>query len=128
MYEPSLQESAGTCPHCGKRMVKHILKEGARYHVTSWHGSKNGALEHCSEPDCEKNHGPGHCVPLGGGPVKLPKCEFRRLTTVSLLERERCTHQNGPWPPAGKGAIDFSVCVVALAHGECPLHKKIGDP
>ena len=24
MYEPLLQESAGTCPHCGKPMVKTI--------------------------------------------------------------------------------------------------------
>lgn len=48
------------CPHCGKQMVKHIVKEGARYHVASWdyHGA------HCSEPDCEKNHGVGKCVPL----------------------------------------------------------------
>ena len=125
MYEPLIQESAGTCPHCGKPIVKHIWKEGARYHVISWHGSKNGATSHCSEPDCEKNHGPGHCVPLDGEQVKLPKCEFRKLTSVSILER--CTHQKGPWPSASGSAIDFSVCVIALAHGECPLHKKIGD-
>ena len=112
------------CPSCGKPMVKHIFKEGARYHVISGYGSKNGATSHCSEPDCEMNHGPGHCVPLDAGPVKLPKCEFRRLTSVSLLER--CTHQKGPWPPAGSGAIDFSSCIFARAHDECPLHKKIG--
>ncbi len=55
----------------------------------------------------------------------MPKCDFRKSFPDFIPER--CTHQKGPWPPAGKGAIDFSVCVVALAHGECPLHKKIGD-
>jgi hypothetical protein len=54
----------GKCELCGKPMVKHIIKEGARYHVTSWHGSENGATSHCSEPDCENNHGYGHCVPF----------------------------------------------------------------
>lgn len=52
------------CDLCGKEMVKHIIKEGARYHVTSWYKGKNGALSHCSEPDCEHNHGYGHCVPF----------------------------------------------------------------
>ena len=47
------------CPHCGKPIVKHIIREGARYHVTSW--DILGA--HCSEPDCEHNHGVGKCVP-----------------------------------------------------------------
>jgi hypothetical protein len=125
MYEPLIQESAGACPLCGKSMVKHIRKEGARYHVISWHGSKNGATSHCSEPDCEKNHGPGHCVPLDAEPVKLPKCAFRK--SFPGIVPERCAHQKGPWPSASSSAIDFSVCVIALAHGECPLHKKIGD-
>ena len=125
MYEPLPKESAGTCPHCGKPMVKHILEEGARYHVISWHGSKNDATSYCSEPDCEENRGPGHCVPLDGGPVKLPKCDFRKSFLGSIPER--CTHQNGPWPPASGGTIDFSSCIFALAHDECPLHKKIGD-
>jgi len=54
------ETSAGSCPHCGKPIVKHIVKEGARYHVTSWDtlGSR------CSEPDCEHNHGVGKCIPL----------------------------------------------------------------
>ncbi len=51
------------CPHCGKSMVKHIIQEGARFHVTSYHSSPNGAYDHCSEKDCECNHGEGHCVP-----------------------------------------------------------------
>jgi hypothetical protein len=51
------------CRHCGKKMVKHIIKEGARYHVTSWYRGENGAMSHCSEKDCENNHGVGHCVP-----------------------------------------------------------------
>jgi D-3-phosphoglycerate dehydrogenase len=52
------------CQYCGKKMIRHIIQEGARFHVTSWHGSENGALEHCSEHDCENNHGLGHCVPM----------------------------------------------------------------
>ena len=34
-----------------KKLVKHILKEGSRYHVLSWdnHGT------HCNEPNCEIN-------------------------------------------------------------------------
>jgi hypothetical protein len=58
-FEGEYSASAGICPYCGKLMVKHIVKEGARYHVTSWdyHGV------HCSEPDCERNHGVGKCVP-----------------------------------------------------------------
>jgi hypothetical protein len=50
-------------------MVKHIIKEGARYHVTSWYKGENGELSHCSEPSCENNHGPGHCVPLKADPL-----------------------------------------------------------
>lgn len=57
-------ETTKICPHCGKPMVKHIVKEGARFHVTSWSHQPHGALSHCSEPDCENNHGPGHCVPM----------------------------------------------------------------
>ena len=113
------------CPHCGKPMVKHILKEGARYHVISWYKGKNGAFSHCSEPDCEENHGPGHCVPLDAGPVKLPKCEFRKLTPTSALEM--CIHQKGSWLSVGGSPLNFSVCVTTLIYGECPLHKKIGD-
>jgi len=53
------------CHLCGKEVVKHIVKEGARYHVPSWdnHGT------HCSEKDCEINHGYGRCV---------PKCDYPR--------------------------------------------------
>jgi hypothetical protein len=47
------------CPLCKKSMVKHIIKEGARYHVHSY--DTNGI--HCSEKDCEDNHGYGKCVP-----------------------------------------------------------------
>jgi hypothetical protein len=61
--------SAGKCPHCGKEMVKHIIKEGARYHVTSCYKGPNGALSHCSEPNCEHNHGPGHCIPIEKDPM-----------------------------------------------------------
>jgi len=40
------------CPHCGKHLVKHIIKDGARYHATSW----DSYGKHCSEPNCEVNH------------------------------------------------------------------------
>jgi len=47
------------CPCCGKQIQKHIVCEGARWHVPRW--DSNG--EHCSEPDCERNHGEGKCLP-----------------------------------------------------------------
>jgi len=34
-----------------RKWIKHIYKEGARYHVLHW--NSNGT--HCSEPDCEVN-------------------------------------------------------------------------
>lgn len=46
------------CPHCKKPMVEHIVKEGARYHVPSW----DSRGQHCSEPNCEQNHGIHQCV------------------------------------------------------------------
>lgn len=45
------------CPICKQRIQKHIICEGARWHVHSW--DSNG--RHCSEPDCEDNHGKGKC-------------------------------------------------------------------
>lgn len=72
-YAYTPQISKGVCPYCGKQMIKHITKEGARYHVLSW-GSllkpikgQDTTVVKCSEPDCECNHGPGHCVPLDRG-------------------------------------------------------------
>ncbi len=47
------------CPHCHNRIQKHIICEGARWHVLSW----DSAGRHCSEADCEDNHGLGKCVP-----------------------------------------------------------------
>ena len=72
--------SAGKCPYCGKEMVKHIIKEGARYHVTSWYKGGNGRLSHCSEPNCEDNHGPGRCAPLDADP-------FHGLSHVERLKK-----------------------------------------
>ncbi|MFA5745619.1 MAG: hypothetical protein WCX79_00310 [Candidatus Paceibacterota bacterium] len=60
---------AGIC--CGKPMAKHIIKEGARYHVTSWDCETNGSLEHCSEPNCENNHGIGKCAPRNEDSPKM---------------------------------------------------------
>jgi hypothetical protein len=57
MYKPTTTKST-ICHHCGKPMVKHIIKEGARYHTPSW----DSRGYHCSEPDCEHNHGVGKCV------------------------------------------------------------------
>ena len=56
-FEP-VDKSLSDCPDCGGRRVKHIIKEGARYHVISW--SSRG--QHCSNKDCETNHGPGRCI------------------------------------------------------------------
>lgn len=47
------------CPHCGKDMISHVIEEGSHFHVTMW--DANGS--HCSERDCEHNHGEGKCVP-----------------------------------------------------------------
>ena len=46
------QEQEITCPYCGEKMLKHIVKDGARCHVLHW--DTNGM--HCSEPKCEINH------------------------------------------------------------------------
>lgn len=40
------------CPDCGKKLEKHIICEGARFHVLSW--DSNGS--HCSCERCEINH------------------------------------------------------------------------
>jgi len=67
-YTP--QRVKGVCEHCGKQMVSHIVKDGARYHVLSYFqvyeagSGRRETFSQCSEPNCEYNHGPGHCVPL----------------------------------------------------------------
>lgn len=53
------------CPLCGEMMVKHIIKEGARFHVHSY--DINGMS--CSTKDCEDNHGYGKCVPKESDPL-----------------------------------------------------------
>ncbi len=35
--------------------VKHIRKEGARFHVVSYHQRNGKAIRECSEKDCEIN-------------------------------------------------------------------------
>lgn len=47
------------CPYCKKQMEKHIVKEGARYHVHRYF-EKEGVV--CSEENCEDNHGQGRCT------------------------------------------------------------------
>jgi hypothetical protein len=80
------------CPYCGKPMVKHIIQEGARFHVTSYHGSPNGALSHCSEKDCENNHGEGHCVPYS----EETKCKMREY---DMKRRVKDMHPDSFRPP-----------------------------
>ena len=60
----------GICPHCGKKMAKHIISDGARYHVHSYHGYTDNTRDpvKCSNPDCEDNHGIGRCVGRNGNP------------------------------------------------------------
>jgi hypothetical protein len=53
------RENQHKCPLCGKMVEKHIVEEGARFHVHWW--DTKGT--HCSEKDCEDNHGFGKCVP-----------------------------------------------------------------
>ena len=63
------------CPLCGGKRVKHIVKEGARYHVISWslmndmYGKYSKTT--CSEKDCEINHGYGKCIPRDKPPKKV---------------------------------------------------------
>jgi len=66
------ETDAGICPHCGKKMVKHIIHEGARYHVHSYIGytDKSRSPVTCSNPNCEDNHGIGRCVDRDGKPYE----------------------------------------------------------
>jgi hypothetical protein len=72
-FHSEIETELEPCPLCGGRRVKHIIKEGARYHVHRYHGSENGAVVHCSTKDCEDNHGYGHCI-LDKVPRKKMKC------------------------------------------------------
>jgi hypothetical protein len=60
-------EDAGKCPLCGQKMTKHIIKEGARYHVHSYSLCHDDFGEFsktiCNTENCEDNHGYGLCVP-----------------------------------------------------------------
>jgi len=39
------------------RRVKHVTKDGARFHVLSWHlGAGGVSFRRCSEPNCEVNY------------------------------------------------------------------------
>ncbi len=51
-FHPEYEE----CLTCHKQMEKHIVCDGARFHVCSW--DSNGT--HCSEPNCEINHSLNH--------------------------------------------------------------------
>ncbi len=53
-FKPEYRE----CPYCGKWIQKHIVCEGARWHILSW----SNLGRHCSEPNCEDNHGIGKCA------------------------------------------------------------------
>lgn len=53
---PDKIEELESCSVCGKKRVKHITKEGVRYHVISWWGGESGSHRQCSEPNCEINH------------------------------------------------------------------------
>lgn len=49
------------CPDCHEQMERHIVCEGARFHVPWW--DSNGI--HCSEPNCEYNHRLKHRLEYG---------------------------------------------------------------
>lgn len=40
------------CHSCDEVIEKHIVCEGARFHVKHWDSNR----PHCSAPDCEVNH------------------------------------------------------------------------
>jgi hypothetical protein len=40
------------CPKCHEKILTHVFKENARYHVLSW--SSKG--RHCNIDECEFNH------------------------------------------------------------------------
>lgn len=76
--------------------VKHVRKEGARFHVLSWHRvwdvskSEHVAEEHCSEMNCEKNR-PWHArlrrelsIESRG---REPRRRKRNIRRVALSER-----------------------------------------
>lgn len=54
-YEPEYNED-GT--------EKHIVCDGARFHVVSWSGGLDGARERCSEPNCEINRRGSMCAAM----------------------------------------------------------------
>lgn len=62
------ETDAGVCPHCGMKMVEHIVEEGARYHVHSYNSyrDKSRSPVHCSDPHCVDNNGIGRCVDKDG--------------------------------------------------------------
>lgn len=47
------------CKTCCRKIKEHVVSEGSREHVMHW--DTNG--RHCSEKDCEVNHGKGKCAP-----------------------------------------------------------------
>ena len=38
-----------------KKILKHIYKDGARYHVIAYCGTDRGPFDQCSEKQCEIN-------------------------------------------------------------------------
>jgi hypothetical protein len=58
--------SAGKCKLCGEKMVEHVVKEGARYHVHMYSLKCDEFGKYstttCSTKECEDNHGYGKCV------------------------------------------------------------------
>jgi hypothetical protein len=62
------------CHFCHQKIQTHIHCPGARWHVNHW----DGKGRHCSEPDCEDNHGPGKCIHKGDKKktiIKVPETE-----------------------------------------------------
>ena len=66
-YESIPVISTGKCKLCGKKMTKHVIKEGARYHIHRYSLMSDQfgkySITDCSTKDCEDNHGYGKCVP-----------------------------------------------------------------
>lgn len=75
------------CKICGEEIHKHVIKEGARFHVTSYSLVRRNGKEHsistCSDPLCEHNHGKrvGQC----GDPEVIKQKKIKKSGIVTTL-------------------------------------------
>jgi hypothetical protein len=97
MFKSVEVKELSKCHLCGGRRVRHIVKEGARYHVFSWslmndQFGKYSKTE-CSEKDCETNHGYGRCVPRKEAPKSMCETKVPDILSIrtALSDRDKLT-------------------------------------